>query len=190
MAVVALQGMPETRAWLDDLKRRGDVIARRASTEAADGLRTTWLVDQISGQTGISRQRVLGAMALKSANEKYPDARINFSGAGVLVVDYRHQSRIVDARHNRAQIIIDWIGGKKVAAGFINPRGSGRVPLSTRNVKAGKGRVYVYRDGVIAAARGPSIATAYLALPSDQVEAQAEVRLSERLAFLLDEVAQ
>ncbi|MDO6804784.1 hypothetical protein Q4595_20200, partial [Wenyingzhuangia sp. 1_MG-2023] len=81
----------------------------------------------------------------------------------------------------------NWIGGSKVAAGFINPKGAGRQPLSTRNSKTTRtGRTYTYRDGILTDAMGPSIATAYLALPKTKVTDEAQVRLAERVTSLLN----
>ncbi len=189
MSTAAMEGVEETLRYLDDLGARGDVVARRASTQAAADLRSSWMVQTLSGETGISRSVVLRNMALKRANPRYPDARINFSGSGVLVRDYRYRSRVVDARHNRAQIVLDWVGGTKVAAGFINPRGRKKTPLSTRSSRTtSRGKTYTYNRGRLVDALGPSIASAFKALPEDQVQQQAQARLAERLTVLLGEL--
>tara|TARA_R110002167_G_scaffold188319_1_gene389829 strand:- start:12886 stop:13458 length:573 start_codon:yes stop_codon:yes gene_type:complete len=186
MSTATLTGLDSTLALLDQLGKRGDAIARQASTEAANDLRNNWMARQLSSHTGISRTIVQKHMAVKRANQKYLNARINFSGAGILVRDYSYTKRVVSTKDNRAQILVDWVGGQKVAAGFINPRGRSQVPLSTRNQKTTKtGKTYTYRRGQMVEAMGPSLASVYLALPEDAVQRQAQVRLAERVTTLL-----
>lgn len=186
----SLSGMTDVLALLDTLGRRGDAIARDAATTAARTLRASYLVDTLSRESGMAPGVVLRNMIAKPASNKYPAARVNFSGAGILVKDYRHRQRVVGgAGGTRAQILIDWVGGTKVAAGFINARSQRKAALSTRNSKTTKrGKVYTYRQGKLADAMGPSLATLYQALPDAQVRAESESTLSAALNQLLDEV--
>lgn len=187
MSSVKLTGLESALSLLERLGSDGDRIAQQAGTAAARDLRNTWLQQQLTGATGIPVTVVQKAMRVQPANNQYPDARINFSSSGILARQYIHRTRLIDARHNRAQIIVNWIGGTKVAAGFINPLGRRKQPLSTRNQKTTKnGKTYTYRNGVLADAMGPSIATAYQALPVSDVEQAAQQRLAERVLQLLD----
>lgn len=125
---------------------------------------------------------------VKKATAKFENARINFSGAGIPVREYRYSMRRIT--DTRAQILVAWVGGgTKVAAGFINPLGKSKMPLSSRSQKAARGgKVYTYRKRKMTEALGPSLATAYLALPENEVAAQASTVLSAELVALLDDL--
>lgn len=193
---VSLSGMDELIAYIESLGAEGDRIAREAATEAAAQMRDSYLVREVSGKTGVSAAIVRRNARVYRASKKYPGARIAFSSAGIPVENYSYQSRVVDARHNRSQILVDWVtGGQKVAAGFINEQGKRKTPLSTRNEKRKGQKTYTYSEGKMADgkekmtdAMGPSLAAAYLDLPESEVQRQAEVRLSERVAYLLDTI--
>lgn len=186
---VVLSGMDESIAYLETLGAEGDRIGREAATEAAEQMRDSYLVRIISAKTGVASAVIRRNARLYRASKKYKGARIAFSSSGIPVENYRHQSRVVDARHNRSQILVDWVtGGQKVAAGFINERGKRQSPLSTHNQRRKGQKVYTYRKGQMTDAMGPSLAAAYLDLPENEVQQQAEIRLAERLSHLLDAV--
>lgn len=185
---VQVSGLAESINTLEQLGAQGNSVANRAASQAAQLVRDNYLVPVLAGATGISSAIVRQHTGVKRASNKYPAARVNFSGAGIPVREYQFTRRVVNARNNRAQIIVRWIGGRdKVAAGFINPGGRG-VPLSTRNEKRQGAKTYRYRLGVLTEAMGPSLATAYQALPDNDVNRQADAYLSERLSYLLDEL--
>lgn len=187
-ATVTVTGLAEVLSWLDELGREGDAVARNAASNAAQMLRDHYIVHALSGDTGLSSAIVRKYARVKKATPKYETARINFSGSGIPVREYRYRAR--PTRHpTRAQILIDWVGGgEKVAAGFINPLGKA-VPLSARNQRAGRnGKVYTYRKGKLADAMAPSLASAYLALPESEVAEQASNALSAELVKLLDQI--
>lgn len=185
-----LSGMTDVLALLDKLGTRGDGIARSAATTAARTLRASYLVGALSRESGIKQSVVLRNMVAKPADKKYPAARVNFSGAGILVKDYSYRQRVVGgAGGTRAQILVDWVGGTKVAAGFINARSQRKAALSTRNSKTTRrGKTYTYRQGKLMDAMGPSLATLYQALPEGRVSSEAQETLSAALNELLDEV--
>lgn len=184
-----LSGMTDVLSLLDELGRKGDDIARKAATQAARTLRSSYLVSAMSRATGIRQAVVLRHMTINDASQKYDSARINFSGAGILVREYSHRHRVVGGQGTRAQIIVDWIGGTKVAAGFINARSQRKTALATRNSKTTKqGKTYTYRQGKMVDAMGPSLAALYQALPDSQVRNEAEQTLSVALGQLLDEL--
>lgn len=184
-----LSGMDESIAFIESLGVEGDRIAREAATQAAEQMRDSYIVRTVASKTGVSSAVVRRQARIYRASKKYPGARIAFSSSGIPVTHYRYQSRVVDARHNRSQILVDWVtGGQKVAAGFINEKGKRKTPLSTRNERRKGQKVYSYRKGQMTAAMGPSLAAAYLDLPENEVQRQAEVRLSERLSYLLDAI--
>lgn len=183
---VQLSGLDAVLNQLDALGKEGDKIAREAATRAATLLRQNFLVGLISEQTGISRSVIMRYTYIKRATPKYEHARINFSGAGVEVGEYRYQIKKLDA--TRAQILVDWLGGMKVAAGFVNPSSKSKKPLRTRSqktLKSGKGYTY---ETALGNALGPSLATAYLAIPSQAIDREAQKFLGEELINMLDDL--
>lgn len=187
MAEVSLTGIEEVVSMLDRLGREGDNLSNEAATRAATVLRQGYLVSLISGATGIKRSTLLRFMYAKKASKQHPYSRVNFSGAGIPVSEYKYQMRRIS--QTRAQILVNWFGGTKVAAGFINPSSSNKHPLSSRNQKTTKnGKTYTYRNGRLEHALGLSAATAYLAAPQDQINQKAQQTLSEEVIALLDEI--
>ena len=190
MSDVTITGLTSALTLLDTLGKQGDRIARDAATNAARTLRAEYLTQALSSQTGVSVRIVRSRLNVKKATQQYPAARVNFSGAGVLVRDYKYTlQRVSGGGGTRARLIVNWVGGKKLAAGFANPRGSQRTPLATRNSKTtSRGKTYNYRTGKMVDALGPSMAAAYLAMPQGQVSAAAEKELQAAAFTLIDEV--
>ena len=175
---VIVSGLDETINMLDSLGKGADALTRQASTEAANDLRDTWLMSELSGGTGIGRGIIRQNARITRASAKWPGAKIYFSSAGISVDEYNYTRKSVGINATRSQVLVDWVtGGKKVAAGFVNQYGKRKMPLSTRNVK----------NKSLSAAMGPSLAAAYLDLPENEVQNQAQVRLNDRLTYLLDE---
>ena len=187
MNSVKLTGLEDILIQLDRIGKEGDEIAREASTKAATLLRQNYLVSMIRGEVGISRNVIMRYTKLKKATAKYEHARINFSGAGVPVSEYNYRQQRVS--ETRARIIIDWVGGEKVAAGFINPKGKKAAPLSSRNQRTTKnGKTYTYKNTRPEEALGLSIATLYQALPSGDIEKEAVKLMGNELIAMLDDI--
>lgn len=185
---VIVSGLDETINMLDSLGKGADALTRQASTEAANDLRDTWLMSELSGGTGIGRGIIRQNARVARASAKWPGAKIYFSSAGIPVEEYNYTRKAAGINATRSQILVDWVtGGKKVAAGFINQLGKRKMPLSTRNEKRKGGKTYSYGKGQMTAAIGPSLATSYLDLPENEVQNQAQARLNDRLTYLLDE---
>lgn len=207
-----LSGLDEVLNMLERMGKEGDKIAREAATRAATSLRQNYLVGLINGQTGIKRSVIMRYTYVKKATPKYEAARINFSSSGILVREYDYHLRKRSA--TRASIMIDWIGGSKQAAGFVNPSGKKSAALATRNDRTTKnrlsdreyrlpgqegirhgakarkqliGKTYSYSSGRLADARGPSIASIYKEIQAEAVE-KASTYLSQELVELLDEL--
>jgi hypothetical protein len=185
---VIVSGLDETIKMLDSLGKGADALTRQASTEAANDLRDTWLISEVSGGTGIGRGVIRKNARITRASTKWPGAKIYFSSAGIPVEEYNYSRKAPGINATRSQILVDWVtGGQKVAAGFINQLGKRQTPLSTRTEKRKGAKTYTYGKGKMTAAMGPSLATAYLDLPENEVQNQAQVRLNDRLTYLLDE---
>lgn len=74
-------------------------------------------------------------IVIKRANSKRRDARLIPSSSGVNVTQYKKWTYIRIDR-TRARIVVTGPYGRKLAAGFVNPEGRKRLPLSTRSSKA------------------------------------------------------
>ena len=209
---VQTTGLNETLRQLDELGRQGDEIAREAANAAAKTIRADYIVRQLSRDTGVSQAVLLASSRVQKANRKYPYSRINFSSGGIPVNEYGYRLRPIDA--TRAQILIEWVGGReKLAAGFINPKGSKQAALTTRNERVtndrmsirqyrlpgekkrgGKkatkqlyGKRYTYYNGRLGFARGPSMATMFKALPEGSLDNTASQQLAAEVVHLLDQ---
>ena len=189
MSTVSLTGLDDILSLLDRLGKQGDDIAREAATKAATLLRQTYIVQAFSGETGLKRSTIMRYTYIKKATDKYPHARINFSGAGIPVTEFRYRYQRKGAQATRAKIIVDFVGGEKVAAGFINPLGKNKTPLSSASQRTTKnGKTYKYRNTKPEAALAPSLATAYQRLDAGQVEKESLTVLSDEIVALLDDL--
>lgn len=187
MSAVTVTGLNDILNQLNNIGRDGDKVAREAATRAATLLRQNYLVSLIKEQTGLKRSVIMDFSYVKKATPKYAHARINFSGAGIPVLEYRYQTRRLS--DTRAQILVDWLGGMKVAAGFVNPKGKNKVPLSSRSQRTTKnGKTYIYRNTKPEDALAPSLATIYLDIPRQAIERESQDALSEELMALLDDL--
>ena len=181
-----LSGLEETLRMLDELGKKGDQIAREASSRAATLIRQTYLVQAMTSDTGLNRRTIMRYSYLKKATPKYDAARINFSGSGIPATEYKYSMKKLAP--TRAQILVDWLGGQKLAAGFINPLGKAKHPLRTRSQKMlSNSKNYTYRKKT-EPALAPSLAKLYLSLPEGEVENESTTILSSELVTLLDEL--
>jgi hypothetical protein len=98
-----------------------------------------------------------GKLVIKRARRGRMNSRVIPSGSGVRVDDYRRWVFEV-LTPTRARIHVYGLGGRKVAAGFVNPASSKQAPLSTRSSKTtARGKTYAYKKA-LSAAMGPSTA--------------------------------
>lgn len=94
------------------------------------------LVVQIQQLTGIKRKILNANIRVLTMRGKWRSARVAPSSEGIPISDYRYSFQPINNSKIRARILVDWVsGGKKVAAGFVNPLGQQRAPLRTRSAK-------------------------------------------------------
>lgn len=100
---------------------------------------------------------IRGRMTVKRARSRRLNARVIPSSSSIRVDDYRTWFfEWIDPV--RARIWVIGLGGRKMAAGFVNPSSRGRRPLSTRNSKTtARGKTYS-KNTALSAALGPSAA--------------------------------
>lgn len=154
------------------------------------------LVEPISKATGIRKTILADRISLRQASTGLPVARIVPSSHGIPARCYRHRAEPVDSSGVRARILVDWIEGEKVAAGFINPASTRRLPLATRSVrernlkKPAKHnphiKQYRYNYVVPQDAMGPSAAALFRAIDGPGLRTQAADKVVEEFSLGLD----
>lgn len=107
--------------------------------------------------TGLKRSLLNSRTPLKRTSKKGEwSARLKPSQRGIPVPWYRWKHEPTGRNPTRHRILVGWPGGDKIAAGFVNPFGQYRAPLTTR------------RNGYdLAIALGPSAAALFSTLFSE-----------------------
>ena len=183
---VKLLGLKAAERQLQAQAKKVDPVLRGALNTTATKTRTERFVKPLT-QT-IRPQRVRSAIKVKRARRGRMDARIIPSSSGVLVVNYRTWGfDVIDA--TRARIWVRGPRGRKIAAGFVNPSSSQKLPLSTRSSKTtARGKTYAYKRA-LQLARGPSTAywfkqlatTQTIKWTSDYLQAEFAKRLQKEI---------
>lgn len=157
---VELRGVDFAKATLASIGKNVDPVVRGALNATATAARREVYVRKMLG-TFLRRRFMNDRMKLKRANRGRMNARIIPSGSGVDVLNYKRWG-FDPIDKTRAIVWVTGPNGKKVAAGFVNPASSGRLPWATRSsktvVRAGRSRNYVYEWRNRSIAMGPSVA--------------------------------
>ena len=171
-------------------------IEVNALNRAGTWIRRYLLVEPLSKATGIRRAILNDRIALRRASTNLPAARIVPSSHGIPARCYKHRADPVDGSGTRARIMVDWIEGEKVAAGFINPASTRRLPLATRSVRERnlKGRPklnphikeYRYNYVVPQNAMGPSAAALFRVVDTATLHSDAADRVAYEFNVDLD----
>lgn len=183
---IQVMGLKQAQRQLEGLGKKVDPVLRGALNTTATKTRSERFVKPLT-QT-IRPQRVRAALKVKRARRGRMDARIIPSSSGVLVANYRTWGfDVIDA--TRARIWVRGPRGRKIAAGFVNPSSSQKLPLSTRSSKtAARGKTYAYKRA-LQLARGPSTAywfkqlatTQTIKWTSDYLQAEFAKRLQKEI---------
>lgn len=162
---VQLKGLKEAQRKLERAGKRVDPVLRGALNTTATKTRAERYVKPL--RASIQPKRVRGAMRIKRARRGMMNSRIIPSSAGIPVIHYRSWGFDAIDR-TRARIWVRGPGAKKMAAGFLNPSSSNKLPLSTRSSKsAKKGKTYEYGRR-LQLAQAPSIAFWFKQLSGSQ----------------------
>jgi len=130
---VKLKGFEDAKRRLAASSRKIDPVMRGALNTTVSQTRKQRYVQPMS--RSIKGKRLNAALKIKRANSRNMNARIIPSSSGILVLNYKTWGMDkIDA--TRARIWVIGSNGKKVAAGFINPSSSKKLPWSTRGKKA------------------------------------------------------
>lgn len=152
---IQVMGLKQAQKQLADQGKKVDPVLRGALNTTATKSRAERFVKPLAKT--MKAQRVRAGLKIKRARRGRMDSRIIPSSSGVLVVNYRTWGYdVIDA--TRARVWVRGPAGKKVAAGFVNPSSSQKLPLSTRSSKTtARGKTYAYKRA-LQLARGPSTA--------------------------------
>jgi hypothetical protein len=128
---ILVNGLEELQATLDAMPRELDrALVNTLNKGATFGRRL--IVVPAAQATGLSRKTLNGQIPLQKAKTKNLEARIKPKSSGIPVPEYRWR-HVATGRHpTRHRIMVGWPGGEKVAAGFVNPFGAYKAPITTR----------------------------------------------------------
>ena len=155
------------------------------------------LVEPLSKATGIKTKILNDRIQLRNATKATPAASIVPSSRGIAARSFRHRAAPVQGSKVRARVMVDWLEGEKVAAGFINPLSTRKLPLATRSVrerKVKKGarnphiKQYRYNYQTPKNAQGPSAAAMFKVAVTQAMRDQAADKLAEEFNVELDKV--
>lgn len=151
---VELHGVELAKARLAQVGRNIDPALRGALNTTGTKARTERYVKPMSG--AVKPQRLRRALKLKRARRGRMDSRIIPSSSGILVVNYRTWG-YEEITPTRARIWVRGPNGRKIAAGFVNPSSSHKLPWATRSNKTKGAKTYTYKRA-LQLAQGPSAA--------------------------------
>lgn len=158
----SLIGGELAKARLAAVGRQIEPVVRGTLNSTATQARAKLYVAPMLGAFG-SRRFLNRSMVVKRANTRRLNARVIPSSSGVEVTNYKSWSyEAINA--TRARIFVIGPGGRKIAAGFVNPSSRSKLPLATRSQRARTSRKalpqitsYRYNWG-LSEALAPSIA--------------------------------
>ncbi|WP_339079629.1 hypothetical protein [Pseudomonas sp. TMP9] len=163
-------------------------IEINSTNRTARWVKRVLLVEPFTKATGVRRVIFNDRLRLDLANTGRPEASIVPSSATIPARSYRHRASPVGGSKTNARVLVDWWRGEKVAAGFINPSSTRKLPLATRSVrernvhaKTKLPHITQYRYDYRAPedANGPSAAALFRVAVDDSTREQA----ADRLAF-------
>lgn len=160
---VRMVGVELASRQLAEQGKKIDPVLRGALNTTANKTRTDRYVKPM--RAAIKPARLRSAMKVKRANTRRMNARIIPSSSGITLLNYTSWGYDpIDA--TRARLWVRGPGGRKVAAGFINPASAQRLPWDTRSKRArqAKGNAWEHRR----LAMGPSAAYWFKALTDTQ----------------------
>lgn len=174
-------------------EKRFERIQINSTNRASRWVKRVLLVEPFSNATGVRRAIFNDRIRIDLATQSLPEARIVPSSASIPARCYRHRPDSVSKV--RARVLVDWWRGEKVAAGFINPASSRKLPLATRSVRARKVHAktrlphikqYRYEYPVPEDANGPSAAALFRVAVDANTREQAADRLLYEFNLDLD----
>lgn len=134
MMNVELSGLAEFEAAINVLPvQAGKLAAQVLNDEGRELKRQAGA--EFSAATGVPLAFFRDRIAVRLAEASQLEARVVASSAGLPARAFRHSFELA-GHPTRARIVVAWLKGQKLAAGFINPRGAQKAPLRTRGKHA------------------------------------------------------
>lgn len=139
---VSAFGFEAARKSLRDSGRKIEPVLRGTLNTTATKTRAERFVKPL--RSTIKGKRLRPALKVKRANTRRMESRIIPSSSGIPITQYAKWGYDpIDA--TRARIWVMGPGGKKIAAGFVNPSSAGRKPLISRTSRRGRSNTYTYK---------------------------------------------
>ena len=154
MMKVRAVGVEQATRRLTEAGKKIDPVLRGALNTTATKARTERYVSKFKG--AFRGPIVRRSIRIKRARRGVMNARVIPSGSGILVTHYQTWG-YDPISATRGRIWVRGPNGRKVAAGFVNPSSSGRLPWMTKSTKRKGLTTYQYRRD-IQLALGPSAA--------------------------------
>jgi len=143
---ITVKGLDEVLAILKPLPRELSRAAINTLNKGATAARKL-IVDPAVSATGMRRAALNGQIPIQRATSRFLVSRVRPKSSGIPVPEYKWRHEEAGKWRNvttpsgesysvrnptRHRILVNWPGGEKVAAGFVNPFGSYQAPISTR----------------------------------------------------------
>ena len=178
MIKVKTVGVDQAIRRLSEAGKKIDPVLRGALNSTATKARSERYVSKFKGafKGPVTRRSI----RIKRARRGAMNARIIPSGSGILVPNYQTWG-YDQLTPTRGRIWVRGPNGRKIAAGFVNPSSSGRLPWMTKSTKRTKVRTYEYRRD-IQLALGPSAAYWFGQLTTSQTVRWVNAYLQQEFA--------
>ncbi len=131
MSGVRIVGAQEIIDLLGALPGETRKAARNSLNKGATQARRV-IVDPAVSATGIKRAVLNARLTIAKAGINDLRSRVKADQHGIPVPAYRWEHKPTGKHPTRHRIMIGWPGGEKIAAGFVNPFGTYKAPLTTR----------------------------------------------------------
>lgn len=161
---ITARDVRQARQDLAKLNRRVEPVIRGTLNTTVTHTRKSEVMPDLSRIIAGGRRALNRRLIIKRAGSRRTNARLIPSSSGVEVEQYKRWGfHAVDP--TRAIVWVQGVTGRKIAAGFVNPKGAKRKPLRTHSARtAGVGklggapRTYRYSTAKPEPALGPSVA--------------------------------
>lgn len=128
---IEVRGAREVIEFLGALPGEIKKAARNSLNKSATQARRA-IVDPAIEATGLKRAALNARMPISKASGEKLRSAVKPSQYGLPVPAYKWRHEPTGNHPTRHRILIGWPGGEKVAAGFVNPFGTYKAPLTTR----------------------------------------------------------
>ena len=174
---VEIEGLENAKAQILALAAGMEKAGAQALNAAAREAKTRLLEPLLNSKAGLLDKTLIARrLFINTATASRLESGVKSGSWGITVPAYRYTLKR-SAVPTRAQVMIQWVNGLKVAAGFINPRGARQAPLRTRSQRG----QYIYPTQRPVTALGPSAAAIFKVVVNEQIKQQAAELLTQKV---------